>query len=100
MSTLTMLHTFERESMRTREIVYVNIVPDTGSIRRRIILPEHLQTASSKQSAKDVWDQMSFWFVGFANVSIGTRTSSIEVAKRNGTQSVCNRGISQKALDH
>src|SRR4026208_2340165 len=91
----------ERTNVRIREVADVNVVAETGSVRRRIAVAAHLQAgaarrrpdsagadAAARPPPGSAGEEVDFRRVVFADLAVGIRAGCIEVAQRHRTQPV------------
>src|ERR1700676_5055454 len=80
---------FEGFYVRPAQIGDVDIIANTGSIRRRQVVAENLQWRQSPQrSPERQGSQVRFRIVAFSDAAVRIRTSRVEVTQRNITQTI------------
>src|SRR5690606_13676646 len=78
----------QRQQMGVTKVVDVHVVAHASTVRSRVVVAEDLDRRAACGRAQCVGDQVGFGFVRLANLTVGTRTGSIEVAQCDGAQTV------------
>ena len=89
----------ERPQVRIRQVADVNVVPQAGSVGRRIVLAEHLQRRAAVGRPNRQRDEMDLGIVVFADLAARVRTGRVEIAQGDPPQSVRALEMRQRPLD-
>ena len=74
--------------MRLSEVVNMNIIPNTGTVRRVVVSAVNLQRISAVRRCKRQGNQVGLWIVELADFAAFIRARVVELTKRDVAQGV------------
>ena len=74
--------------MRLRQVVHVDVVADTGAVRRIVIVTENRDRPARRDGSQHEWNQVRFRVVLLAQPPFGIGAGGVEVTQGNARQVV------------
>src|SRR5262245_47792433 len=84
--------------VRLGEVRDMDVVAQTGAVRRRVIVAEHLEFGAACRRRDGTRDEMDLWSMILADLSARIRARGVEVTEHNRAQAVRTLEMPKRAL--